>query len=85
MNKVDYISNVQDKIYDRYGVNSAPFGDKYIRMVLDMAAEILQVVKPAEINDDIVNGLTENNAHMATHAAELLKHLELYAGYQYLH
>ena len=80
-NTADTIANIQDRIYNRYGVDSAPAGALYISMVCDMAKEIVLIYEPAALNDRTLTELTENNAHMARHAAEIVRQLARPARY----
>lgn len=82
---IDNICNIQGGIFDRYNLNGRPYGDKYIKVVLDIAYEVFMTYNVNELTPDVIEGLTNENAHTAVNAIKVLKQIEPAALYQYCH
>ena len=78
------IMNIQDKVYDDFGVNSAPYADKYILMVLCMAEEIIKTVHIEDVNEEVQDIITCNNCHMAGNALNLVLQVHKYDCHEYV-
>lgn len=84
MNTVNEIMFIQDKVYDLFNTQCAPFGVKYIKMVLTIAQKITHSIDIDSITPDVVYELTESNFHMSVHAIEIIKELDKYSNREYL-
>ena len=82
---IDTICNIQSDIFDRYNLNGRPYGDKYIKVVLDIAREVFMTYNLYELTPDVIDGLTNENAHTAVNAIKMLKLIEPAALYEFCH
>ena len=77
------ISEIEDKVYNRRGFTSRPFGRDYMLILLECAVEIVNSYLDREITDEVLNLLEDWNAHTACHAASVVKEKVKYAMYDY--
>lgn len=73
---VERAEGIMARIYDTAGYTCKPAGDSWLKIVFQIAAEFVdQGLKftPADLDT-----LTEDNAHDAVHAAEIIQHLSKY-------
>lgn len=76
---VEILKQLQAETYTTYNVTSKPAGDTWIMLTLDLARRILETPGLSDrITDGILDQLTEENAHTARHAAEVVRHLKKY-------
>lgn len=76
---VEVFRRLQAETYTAYNVTSKPAGDTWIKLTLDLAKRILETPGLSDrITDEILDQLTEENAHTARHAAEVVRHLKKY-------
>ena len=78
------IMDIQTKVYNDYGVHSAPLGDKYILMVLSMAEEIIRTVHIEDVTPEIQEIINCNNCHMVSNALDLVLQVRKYDCHEYL-
>lgn len=78
------IMDIQTKVYNDYGVHSAPYGDKYILMVLSMAEEIIKTIHIEDVTPEIQKIIECNNCHMVAHALDLVLQVRKYDCHEYI-
>lgn len=77
MNNVETLEQLEDTVYNLYGVTSRPAGNTWAYMVLDLARKIIEA-EGLDITQDDLEQLTEDNAHTARHAANIALYLKRY-------
>ena len=76
---VEILKRLQGEIYEAYNVTSKPTGDTWIKLTLDLAKRILETPGLSDrITAKDLDQLTEENAHTARHAAEVIGSLKRY-------
>lgn len=78
------IMDIQTKVYNDFGVHSAPMGDKYILMVLSMAEEIIRTVHIEDVTPEIQKIIECNNCHMVANALDLVLQVRKYDCHEYI-
>ena len=76
---VDVLMNIENKVYDDFGVNCRPYGDKYILMILAMSEKIINEVPIEALTKELQKSLEARNFHMVNHAIDVVKHLDQYS------
>lgn len=76
---VDVLKNIEDRVYKEFNVESRPYGDTYIKMILAMSEIIVNDIPVEDLNDDIQAKLTDDNFHMVNHAVNVVRYLDKYS------
>lgn len=76
---VGTLQDLENDIYEAYGVNHKPRGLTWVNMVLDLAKRITNEPGLLDaITEANLDQLTEENYHTARHAAEVALYLKKY-------
>ena len=75
----DILNDIQGQVMSRRGESSRPFGPEYTESVLQMAEEINRRGIGDRITLEVLEQLTQENAHMARHAAEAFLSIDKYS------
>lgn len=83
MRIAEMIMSLDDQLRDEWGIDCAPWGDDYIKFILELARKIMDKCPTETLVEEfetIYSILEDYNFHMANHAIELIVKLDRYSG-----
>jgi hypothetical protein len=80
---VNSLMSIENNIYNEFGVNSRPYGIKYMEMIFRMCQEITNNIDIDMLTPDVKQVLTCNNFHMVNHAIDLVHAIDKYSMREY--